>query len=106
MNTKKPKNDMEDQRLLKYHSTLNLFWVLRGENYIHLCCYMNFMCEFQKVEEKTPFFGPQYTVVGMESGSSDAAGKIQILKSKVALEDLGSSAEVQRIVDKKNELEK
>nr|XP_022323918.1 uncharacterized protein LOC111124909 isoform X4 [Crassostrea virginica] len=60
----------------------------------------------EKVEEKIPFFGPQYTVVGMESGLSDAAGKIQILKSKVALEDLGSSAEVQRIVDKKNELEK
>lgn len=56
-------------------------------------------------EEKIPFFGPQYTVVGVESGSSDAAGKIQILKSMVTVEDLASSKEVQQISEKKKELE-
>lgn len=44
-------------------------------------------------------------MVGVESGSSDAAGKIQILKSMVTVEDLASSNEVQQISEKKKELE-
>ncbi|XP_062577173.1 uncharacterized protein LOC134239045 [Saccostrea cucullata] len=56
--------------------------------------------------EKITYSGCQYTVVGVESGSSDAAGKIQILKSMVALEDLATSPEIQQIRAKKEELEK